>query len=53
MPELLIALDAFLQEHRRCDELDGAWPRSRRCNSQLGGSRRGSPVRDGRRDYSG
>jgi hypothetical protein len=23
MPELLAALDAFLQEHRRCDELDG------------------------------
>jgi hypothetical protein len=23
MPELLAALDAFLQEHRRCGELDG------------------------------
>ncbi len=23
MPELLTALDAFLQEHRRCGELDG------------------------------
>ena len=23
MPELLGALDAFLQEHRRCGELDG------------------------------
>lgn len=23
MPELLVALDAFLQEHRRCGELDG------------------------------
>ena len=24
MPELLAALNAFLQEHRRCGELDGA-----------------------------
>ena len=23
MPELLAALDAFLQEHRQCGELDG------------------------------
>ena len=23
MPELLAALDAFMQEHRRCGELDG------------------------------
>jgi hypothetical protein len=23
LPELLAALDAFLQEHRRCGELDG------------------------------
>ena len=23
MPELLVALDAFLQEHRRCGDLDG------------------------------
>lgn len=23
MPELIAALDAFLQEHRRCGELDG------------------------------
>ena len=23
MPELLAALDAFVQEHRRCGELDG------------------------------
>jgi hypothetical protein len=23
MPELLTALDAFMQEHRRCGELDG------------------------------
>jgi hypothetical protein len=23
MPELLAALDAFLQEHRRCGELEG------------------------------
>jgi hypothetical protein len=23
MPELLAALEAFLQEHRRCGELDG------------------------------
>jgi hypothetical protein len=23
MPDLLAALDAFLQEHRRCGELDG------------------------------
>jgi hypothetical protein len=23
MPELLAALDTFLQEHRRCGELDG------------------------------
>jgi hypothetical protein len=23
MPELLAALDAFLQEHRRCSDLDG------------------------------
>jgi hypothetical protein len=23
MPELLAALDAFLQKHRRCGELDG------------------------------
>lgn len=23
MPELVAALDAFLQEHRRCGELDG------------------------------
>jgi hypothetical protein len=23
MPQLLAALDAFLQEHRRCGELDG------------------------------
>jgi hypothetical protein len=23
MPELLVALDGFLQEHRRCGELDG------------------------------
>jgi hypothetical protein len=23
MPELLAALDAFLEEHRRCGELDG------------------------------
>jgi hypothetical protein len=23
MPELLAALDAFLQEHRRCGDLDG------------------------------
>jgi len=22
MPELIAAIDAFLQEHRRCDELD-------------------------------
>ena len=24
MPELLAALDAFMQEHRRCGDLDGA-----------------------------
>jgi hypothetical protein len=24
MPELLAALDAFVQEHRRCDELDAS-----------------------------
>jgi hypothetical protein len=24
MPELLAALDPFIQEHRRCGELDGA-----------------------------
>jgi hypothetical protein len=25
MPELVTALDAFLQEHRRCGELDGGF----------------------------
>ncbi len=29
MPELLAALDAFLQEHRRCGELDGGVDRER------------------------
>jgi hypothetical protein len=30
MPDLLAALDAFVQEHRRCGDLDGRggeWPR--------------------------
>lgn len=25
MPELLAALEAFVQEHRRCGELEAAW----------------------------
>jgi hypothetical protein len=25
LPELLAALDAFLQEYRRCGELEGVW----------------------------
>ena len=29
MPGLLAALDAFLQEHRRCGELDGGVERGR------------------------
>jgi len=29
VPELLAALDAFLQEHRRCGELDGGLDRER------------------------
>ena len=29
MPELLTALDAFLQEHRRCGELEGGLDRER------------------------
>ncbi len=29
MPELLAALDGFLQEHRRCGDLDGGVERGR------------------------
>ena len=29
MPELLAALDAFVQEHRRCGDLDGGVERGR------------------------
>jgi len=36
MPELLAALDAFLQEHRRCGELDGGVDASAALRSSAG-----------------
>jgi len=39
MAELLVALDAFLQEHRRCDELDGGVGRRVSMACECGGRR--------------
>jgi hypothetical protein len=47
MPELLTALDAFLQEHRRCGELDGGVDGERVDGVRLRGWHR-APVQKSR-----
>jgi hypothetical protein len=40
VPALLAALDAFLQEHRRCGELNGSLDGAGVCGSRARGGRR-------------
>jgi hypothetical protein len=57
MPELLAALDAFLQEHRRCGELDAALEAGRcgwRATVAAGLCIRSSPTElEGAREHDG
>jgi hypothetical protein len=46
MPELLAALDAFMQEHRRCGDLDGGVDGERVDGVRLRGRHRASDQTD-------
>jgi len=53
MPELLVTLDAFLQEHRRCGELDGGVDGRRvwmACNCGATIAHRVEPAESGQED---
>ncbi len=48
MPELLAALDAFLQEHRRCGELDSGIDNERVWMACKGGAYVVHPIEEAR-----
>jgi hypothetical protein len=53
MPELLATLDAFMQEHRRCGELDGGVDGERVWITCDCGARTAHPIRPTELDQPG